>query len=125
MLRKTQSRKLQSLEADAASVTKGSRRIIQSRIAGPILFGVLPVRKKRLLRVAILAQAAENVLEALSDPDRRQEPKLEASPEINASEGGHDRYRPPVKCPPAKLWITSEILKKLLYVVLEATAQRA
>ena len=66
--RKLQPRKLQSLEADAASVTKASRRIIQSRIAGPILFGVLPVKKKRWLRVAILAQAAKNLLEALSDP---------------------------------------------------------
>ena len=99
-----QMRKIQSPEADAASVTKGLRSITQSRIVGPILFGVLPVRKKRLLRVAILAQAAENVLEALSD----------------ASEGGHDR-----SLPPAKLWIMKEILKKLLYVVLEATAQRA
>ena len=86
-----QTRKLQSLEADAASVTKGSRSIIQSRIVGPILFGVLPVRKKRLLRVAILAQAAENVLEALSDP----------RPETIACEGGHDR-----NLHPAKLWIT-------------------
>ena len=67
MSRKLQPRKLQSLEADAASVTKGSRSIIQSRIVGPILSGVLPVRQKRLLRVAILAQAAENDLQALSD----------------------------------------------------------
>ena len=93
MPRKLQPRKLRSLEADDASVTKGSQRIIQSRIAGPILFGVLPVRKKRLLRVAILAQAAENVLEALSDPYPR--------PETIACEGGHDR-----NLPPAKLWIT-------------------
>jgi len=59
-------------EADAAFAPKGIPRIKQSRSDGSNLpirqFAILPMtKKKRLLRAAILAQAAENDLEALRD----------------------------------------------------------
>ena len=62
-------------------------------------------RKKRLLRAAILAQAAENDLEALSD-----QCQLGASPDLHkpvTSEGGHDRYH---QCHHSAIWIELENL---------------